>query len=224
LEVAHLFACSADELLHIARGAYLHDIGKIGIPDAILRKPGKLTPAEFSIMKTHVSIGCDLLDRIPFLAPARELVCAHHETFNGSGYPRGLRGDQIPLGARIFAVVDALDAMTSDRPYRQALPMATAREEIARESGRQFDPDVVEAFFAIPEEAWANIRFQVAREGRRIDTSVSKCLEGLTSKVDQFPLWPSPREENSEGGDGAKCGGYHSLLEELASYATVGQA
>ena len=224
LEVARLFACPADELLQIERGSYLHDIGKIGIPDAILRKPGELTPSEEAIMRTHVPIGCELLDRIPFLAPARELVWAHHEAYDGSGYPRGLRAAQIPLGARVFAVVDALDAMTSNRPYRRALPMATAREEIARESGRQFDPAVVEAFFAIPVEVWENIRLQVAREGKRISTSVAKSIESLTFSLDQFPLWPCPADGNGEGKDCAKCEGCHSMLKESAGFATIAEA
>jgi len=190
LEVAKLFDCSADELLQIVRGSYLHDIGKIGVPDAILLKPGKLTPSEATVMRTHVRIGADLVSRIPFLAPAAEIVLTHHESYDGRGYPQGLKGTQIPLGARIFVVVDALDAMTSDRPYRRALPMSTAREEIARESGHQFDPEVVEAFFAIPEEVWVNIRLEVAREGTCRHTLLSKELENLTLSLGQIGALP----------------------------------
>jgi putative nucleotidyltransferase with HDIG domain len=141
-------------LRHIARGAFLHDIGKMGVPDSILRKPGPLTAEEREIMRRHCDIGYAVLERIPFLKEAAEIVLSHQECFDGSGYPRGLRGEQIPLGARIFAVADTLDAMISDRPYRKALPISAAREEIKRYSGRQFDPRVVEVFLAHPDSVW----------------------------------------------------------------------
>src|SRR5579859_7833947 len=127
-------------LPQIARAAFLHDIGKMAIPDLILRKPGPLTPEERGIMRTHCEIGYNMVTRIPFLREAAEIVLSHQEYYDGSGYPRGLRGEQIPLGARIFAVADALDAMISDRPYRKALSISHAREEIQRCSGSQFDP------------------------------------------------------------------------------------
>jgi cyclic di-GMP phosphodiesterase len=164
LEIARSLKCSSESLLQIARGSYLHDIGKIGIPDAILRKPGKLSPDEVTIMHTHARIGYELINGIPFLATAAQIVLSHQEAYDGSGYPQRLRGEQIPMGARIFAVADTLDAMTSDRPYRRASSMAKAREEIRRESGRQFDPQVVEAFLTIPEEVWKNIREHIARK------------------------------------------------------------
>ena len=141
-------------LRHIARGAFLHDIGKMGVPDSILRKPGPLTAEEREIMRRHCDIGYAVLERIPFLKEAAEIVLSHQECYDGSGYPRGLRGEQIPLGARIFAVADTLDAMISDRPYRKALPISAAREEIKRYSGRQFDPRVVEVFLAHPDSVW----------------------------------------------------------------------
>ncbi|HVB56262.1 MAG TPA: HD domain-containing phosphohydrolase [Candidatus Acidoferrales bacterium] len=144
-------------LRQIARGAFLHDIGKMGVPDQILRKPGPLTTDEREIMRRHCDIGYAVLERIPFLKEAAEIVLAHQECYDGSGYPRGLRGDQIPLGARIFAVADTLDAMISDRPYRKALPISTAREEILRYSGRQFDPCVVKIFLAQPERIWLEL-------------------------------------------------------------------
>jgi response regulator RpfG family c-di-GMP phosphodiesterase len=162
LEVAQAMGCSNDELRQIARGSYLHDIGKIGIPDSILLKEGKLTPEETGIMQSHVRVGYDLVCRVAFLAPAAAIVLTHQERFDGTGYPQGLVGKEIPLGARIFAVSDTLDAMTSDRPYRRALPFATARDEISRESGRQFDPEVVRVFLGIGEQVWANIRAEVA--------------------------------------------------------------
>jgi putative nucleotidyltransferase with HDIG domain len=144
-------------LRHMARGAFLHDIGKMGIPDSILRKPGPLTSQEREIMRRHCEIGYSVLERIPFLKEAAEIVLSHQECYDGSGYPRGLRGEEIPLGARIFAVADTLDAMISDRPYRKALPISAAREEIKRFSGRQFDPKVVEVFLAQPDRVWLDL-------------------------------------------------------------------
>jgi putative nucleotidyltransferase with HDIG domain len=148
-------------LRQIARGAFLHDIGKMGVPDQILRKPGPLTNEEREIMRKHCEIGYAVLQRIPFLKEAAEIVLSHQECFDGSGYPRGLKGEQIPLGARIFAVADTLDAMISDRPYRKALPISAAREEIERFSGRQFDPQVVEIFLAQPERLWAELHEKI---------------------------------------------------------------
>jgi putative nucleotidyltransferase with HDIG domain len=142
----------------LARAAFLHDIGKMAIPDSILRKPGPLDNDEKQIMRTHCEVGFNVLTRIPFLRDAAEIVLAHQEFFDGTGYPRGLRGEQIALGARIFSIADALDAMISDRPYRRALPMAHAREEIRRCAGTQFDPKIVEVFLSIPEQHWIELR------------------------------------------------------------------
>ncbi len=144
-------------LRQIARGAFLHDIGKMGVPDQILRKPGPLTAEEREIMRRHCDIGYAVLERIPFLKEAAEIVLAHQEFYDGTGYPRGLKGEQIPLGARIFAVADTLDAMISDRPYRKALPISAARDEIRRFSGTQFDPQVVKIFLAQPEQLWREL-------------------------------------------------------------------
>jgi hypothetical protein len=167
-EIAKAMGCPGDELVKINRGAYLHDLGKIAIPDAILFKKGKLTPQEWEVMKTHAWIGYNLVSRISLLAPVAEVLLTHHERYDGTGYPRGLHGNEIPLGARIFAVADTLDAMTSDRPYRKALPFAVAREEIARESGGQFDPKVVNAFLAIPEEMLRGVVLQEKRRTVRL--------------------------------------------------------
>ena len=142
----------------LARAAFLHDIGKMAIPDGILRKPGPLTDDEKQVMRKHCEVGYNMLIRIPFLRDAAEIVLAHQEFYDGTGYPRGLKGDQIPLGARIFTIADSLDAMISDRPYRKALPMPHAREEIRRCSGTQFDPKVVEVFSTIPEQHWLDLR------------------------------------------------------------------
>lgn len=149
---------SPEELTRFEHASYLHDIGKLGIPDAILNKPAALTPHEVAIMRSHVQIGYDLVIQVQSLAPAAELVLAHQEHYDGSGYPRGLSGDDIPRDARVFAVADALDAMTSDRPYRRRLSWEEAREEIIRQSGRQFDPAVVAAFLAIPAERWIELQ------------------------------------------------------------------
>lgn len=148
-------------LRHIARGAFLHDIGKMGVPDSILRKPGPLTADERAVMRRHCDIGYAVLERIPFLKEAAEIVLSHQEFYDGTGYPRGLKGEQIPLGARIFAVADTLDAMISDRPYRKALPISTAIEEIQRFSGKQFDPDVVKVFLAQPVHIWSELHERI---------------------------------------------------------------
>ena len=120
IAIARAMGLSKDQIAVIARGAFLHDIGKMAIPDAILRKPGKLTPDEILIMQEHCYHGYEILKKIPFLGEAAEIVYAHQERYDGTGYPRGLKGEQIPLGARIFSVADTLDAITSDRPYRPA--------------------------------------------------------------------------------------------------------
>lgn len=146
------------ELTDLAHGVLLHDIGKIGIPDAILLKPGPLTPEEWAIMKRHPEIGKRLIEKIPFLRGAVPVVYCHHERWDGTGYPQGLRGEAIPLGARIFAVVDAFDAMTFDRPYSRAIPFDAARAEIKRCAGTHFDPAVVESFLRVPDAVLEEIR------------------------------------------------------------------
>lgn len=146
LILAHEMDVPAEQLDDIARGTMLHDIGKIAIPDGILLKPGPLTKEEWTVMKTHPQIGYDIIRSSKTLGAASEIVLSHHEHFDGSGYPRGLKGDEICLGARIFAVVDAYDAMRSVRVYQGAVPMDEALEEIRRCSGTQFDPVVVDAF------------------------------------------------------------------------------
>lgn len=140
------------EWIDMQRGALLHDVGKIGVPDHILHKPGPLTPEEWDDMKRHPRIGHEMLRDISFLSGAASIVKAHHERFDGKGYPKGLMGDQIPIGARIFTIADAFDAMTSDRPYRKALTLEMAREEVVKHSGTQFDPQVVQAFLLVFDE------------------------------------------------------------------------
>ena len=163
IALAREMGLDAEQLRVIARGAFLHDIGKIATPDRILLKPGKLDPEEIEIMREHCARGYEMVRKIPFLREASEIVYSHQETFDGSGYPRGLRGEEIPLGARIFAIADTLDAMTSDRPYRKGRSFAEARQEIARCSGSQFDPAIVEVFLGMPEGLWHDLRREVER-------------------------------------------------------------
>jgi putative nucleotidyltransferase with HDIG domain len=145
----------------ISRGAFLHDVGKMAIPDAILRKPGRLTPEEQMTMREHAFYGYQMLRKIPFLQEAANIVYSHQERYDGSGYPRGLKGEQIPLGARIFAVADTFDAITSDRPYRAAQSISAARREIQKFAGRQFDPQVVDTFMSISEDLWQELRDKI---------------------------------------------------------------
>jgi putative nucleotidyltransferase with HDIG domain len=142
----------------LEQGALLHDIGKIAVADAILLKPAKLTSDEWVEMRKHSTAGDEILRRVPFLRPASAMVRHHHERFDGTGYPDGLKGSEIPLGARLFTVADTLDAMTSDRSYRQAPGLEAARAEIQRHSGKQFDPHIVELFLKIPPATWAQVR------------------------------------------------------------------
>ncbi|MGH9354918.1 MAG: HD domain-containing phosphohydrolase [Terriglobia bacterium] len=158
VRVAEIIGSSGDQLREITRGAYLHDIGKIGIPDRILLKDSRLTREEEAVMRAHVLIGHRLVSRIAFLAPSAAIVRAHHERYDGAGYPDRIRGPEIPIGARVFAVADAFDAMTSDRPYRRSLSFETAFEEIRSQSGRQFDPDIANAFLSVPAGVWQGIQ------------------------------------------------------------------
>jgi len=149
---------TSKDLGAISKGAMLHDIGKIGIPDKILLKPGKLTPAEWSLMRKHPEIGYNIMKGIDFLEPSLGIVLNHHERFDGKGYPRGLTGNDIPLEARIFSVVDTFDTMTTNRPYRKAVSLERAFNEVTRCAGSQFDPDIVACFRRIPEQQWQHVR------------------------------------------------------------------
>ena len=158
IAIARAMGLAREQINIIARGAFLHDIGKMAVPDAILRKPGPLTADEIAIMREHCYHGYQMLRRIPFLQEAAEIVYSHQERWDGTGYPRGLKGEEIPLGARMFSVADTLDAIRSDRPYRAAQSPSAAREEIERWSGRQFDPEVVRTFLSMPENIWEDLR------------------------------------------------------------------
>jgi response regulator RpfG family c-di-GMP phosphodiesterase len=149
---------TGNELLNCELGALLHDVGKIGVPDAILRKPGKLDEAEWEEMRKHPGYGLEMLAGITQLSEASAVVYSHHERWDGKGYPQGLEGRDVPIGARIFAIVDTYDAMTSDRVYRKALPHEAALEEIKRLAGEQYDPDLVALFLSLDQDQWKDVR------------------------------------------------------------------
>ena len=136
-------------MVNITRGALLHDIGKMAIPDGILLKPGRLTEDERALIEQHPIYAYDMLKRIDFLLPAIDIPYCHHEKWDGTGYPRGLRGEEIPFAARIFPVIDVWDALISDRPYRKGLPHDEVKEHIKADAGKHFDPRVVEAFLTM---------------------------------------------------------------------------
>ena len=157
LRLAREMSLPVNELNVIAAGALLHDVGKIGVPDGILLKAGPLSPEEWKEMRQHPEKGARILESLPFLADAAEIVRSHHEKFDGTGYPRGLREKEIPLGARVFAVVDVLDALTSQRRYRRRSSFEDALAAIRAESTHHFDPEVVAAFERIPVSEWEGI-------------------------------------------------------------------
>jgi putative nucleotidyltransferase with HDIG domain len=161
IAIARAMGISKEQIAVIARGAFLHDIGKMAIPDAILRKPGPLDAEEVSVMKEHSFRGYNMLKRIPFLQEAAEIVYSHQEKFDGSGYPRGLKGEEIPLGARIFSIADTLDAIRTDRPYRPGRQLSVAKDEIKAWAGRQFDPKIVEVFLNMPDNIWEDLRKEI---------------------------------------------------------------
>ena len=168
IAIAQALGLPREQITIIARGAFLHDIGKMAIPDKILNKPGKLEVEEMTIMKEHAYHGYQIVKKIPFLADVAEIVYSHQEWFNGEGYPRHLKGNEIPLGARIFSVADTFDAITSDRPYRPAQSFAAARTEIAKFAGRQFDPEIVKVFLEMPDKIWEDLRKEIDGQTYRV--------------------------------------------------------
>jgi len=173
IAIARAMGVPREQILVIARGAFLHDIGKMAIPDNILRKPGKLDEKEKEIMREHCYHGYQMLKKIPFLAEACDIVYSHQEHFDGSDYPRGLKRAEIPLGARIFSVADTLDAIISDRPYRPARTLNEARKEIGAWTGRQFDPEVVEAFMKMPDDIFEDLRREINDQAYPLSYSAS---------------------------------------------------
>jgi putative nucleotidyltransferase with HDIG domain len=175
IAIAQAMGLPQEHIRVIARGAFLHDIGKMAIPDKILNKPGKLDPEETEIMKEHAYRGYQMLKKIPFLTEASEIVYSHQEWYDGTGYPRRLKGEEIPLGARIFSIADTLDAITSDRVYRPAQPLKAAQAEIERFAGRQFDPDIVKVFLEMPDKIWEDLRREIdGQTGRAAYTTGAK--------------------------------------------------
>jgi putative nucleotidyltransferase with HDIG domain len=158
IEIAKALNLTEHQLTVIGFGALLHDIGKLAIPDSILLKPGPLTAEEKTVMQKHVQLGYGMIKGIEFLVEPAKIILTHHERCDGSGYPQGLKSADIPIGAKIFAVADTVDAMTSDRPYRAALPFLAAREQIKRGSGKEYDSRVAEVFLQISNEKWETIR------------------------------------------------------------------
>jgi putative two-component system response regulator len=149
LKLASAFGVPKQDLVHVRRGALLHDMGKLGIPDSILLKTSKLDDEEWEFMRQHPQLAYNMLYPIEYLRPALDIPFCHHEKWDGSGYPRGLQGEQIPLAARLFAIVDVWDALTSDRPYRKAWEREKVLTYIKEESGKHFDPNVVDAFLQL---------------------------------------------------------------------------
>jgi putative nucleotidyltransferase with HDIG domain len=174
--IAERLGLAETDVMWIKRGAILHDVGKIGVPDAVLRKPGKLDDREWAEMRRHPEMGYRMLQHIRFLEPALAIVLSHQERWDGSGYPQGLKGEDIPIGARIFAVVDTFDAMTSDRPYRKALTIAQARSEIGRCAGTQFDPAVADVFLSIEESVWHRIRDEVHEQIEQLERATRRLM------------------------------------------------
>ena len=158
VQLAQLLAVPDEELIHIQRGALLHDVGKMGVPDRILRKPGPLTTTEREIMEKHPQYAYEMLKEIEFLWPALDIPRYHHEWWDGTGYNEGLQGEEIPLSARIFAVVDAWDALVTDRPYRSAWSEDEALAYIQKQSGIQFDPTIVDVFIIMISEKWQELK------------------------------------------------------------------
>ncbi|HTE17139.1 MAG TPA: HD domain-containing phosphohydrolase, partial [Armatimonadota bacterium] len=198
LALARKLGVAADELQAIGIASLLHDIGKIGIPERILCKPGKLTPEEFEIIKSHVEIGVVILEQVRFPWPVVPIVWTHHERWDGLGYPAGLKTEAIPMGGRIISLVDVFDALTSDRPYRQAIPRDKALEILRSSSGTQFDPKVVETFIEILPEVDALLEAKEASAAADTDAP--------------FPLLA----EDIAPGSGWQQAEADALLQELA--------
>jgi response regulator RpfG family c-di-GMP phosphodiesterase len=183
--IAQRLGIDGSELEEIGRGALLHDVGKIGVPDAVLLKPARLTAAEWTEMRKHPDIGYQMIQGIPFLSTPATIVLSHQERFDGTGYPRNLRGEEIHIGARIFAIADTLDAMTSDRPYRRGTTFENAEAEIFRCSGSQFDPHVVRAFMDIGVSTLRKIKQDMAMAKTRSVAAVEADAQAAEAALDE---------------------------------------
>jgi len=187
LHLAEMVGYPHSQLPELARAALLHDIGKIGIPQSILAKPGQLTSAEFDVMKSHVLKGVRILERVPTMRVCIPIALHHHERYDGTGYPNGARREDIPFGARIFAVVDTFDAMTSDRPYRRAVSFDEASTEISRCAGHQFDPAITDAFLKVPGKTWAELRARAHRASLSTEQFLARLLRHEALAADLKP-------------------------------------
>jgi putative nucleotidyltransferase with HDIG domain len=195
----------------VARGAFLHDIGKMAVPDQILLKPGRLNDEEIAVMRQHSYHGYQMLKRIPFLSDVCEIVYSHQERFDGSGYPRGLKGNDIPLGARVFAVADTLDAITTNRPYRAAQSLKVAQDKIRDGAGTLFDPNVVRVFLEMPGEIFEDLRreidtnrFPLAYSGENERLTASQPLRELPEKTMSEEVDPRPTHERDTARDSGR--------------------
>jgi response regulator RpfG family c-di-GMP phosphodiesterase len=212
--IAQRMSIGGKELEEIGRGALLHDIGKIGVPDAVLLKPGKLTPDEWLEMRKHPDIGFQMIQTIPFLDTPAQIVLSHQERWDGAGYPRNLQKNEIHIGARIFAVADTLDAMTSDRPYRKGTTFANAIQEIKRCANTQFDPEVVRAFLDIGEEGLVRIKLEMAErklkppeveaQAQEAEAELEKLTEDDDLELTPAPSSPAPPAPSLSGNKGNK--------------------
>ncbi len=189
LRLGEAIGLPRNEMRNLIMGAFLHDVGKIGIRDPILLKPGKLTPQEFDIMKTHVPLGVDILEQSSWISGARDVVEFHHEKYDGSGYPKELKGDEIPLSARIFAIADVFDALTSERPYKKSWPIDEAIDHIVQQSNQHFDPQLVHVFIKIVPALFDALH---SMEESQMVTMIQDCIAHhfLTTMVDQ----PAPEQ------------------------------
>jgi len=181
--VAVRLGIEGEALKLLCHGALLHDIGKIGVPDAILHKPGPLTEEEWQVMRRHPEIGALMVEEVEYLTEARRIILHHHERWDGRGYPIGLRGTQISLGARAFAIADTVDAITQDRPYRRGRSFDEAREELLKHRGTQFDPDAVDAFLELPQAALSEIAAIRARVGLDLLVSSEPPAVDVTTRI-----------------------------------------
>jgi putative nucleotidyltransferase with HDIG domain len=189
--LARQIGLDKDTIEDIERGALIHDVGKIGVPDAVLHKPGPLDPEERKIIEKHPQAGYEMLLGIPYLREEIKIVLAHQEKWDGTGYPLGLKGEAIPLGARLFMIADTFDALTSDRPYRKGKPYEVARQIIAEEAGRQFDPMAVKAFLEVPPEEWQQIRAMVMEEvAKRRAHHAERVRQGHTGMLNPNAVKP----------------------------------
>jgi putative nucleotidyltransferase with HDIG domain len=191
LHLAELLHYSTADVARLAYAALLHDIGKVAVPDAILLKPGPLTREEFEVLKTHSAVGESIVRRMGLLSTVANTIRHHHERWDGRGYPDGISGSAIPFGARLFAVADTLDAMTSNRCYRASLSLAAARKEIERCSGAQFDPFVAQVFAKVSDETWADLRLQADQDAHAAivpNVAEEQLINLFPAPVELFPV------------------------------------